>query len=61
MPERVHLEERVPIFISGPDEDDLVSAYATCVGALTKHLGAAGAEDPKPLRSCFRQGRSRSS
>ena len=56
MPERINLEERIPIFISGPDEDDLVSAYSACVGALTKHVGAAGAEDPKALRSCFRQG-----
>lgn len=45
MPERIHLEERVPVFISGPDEDDLVTVYSPCVTRSAGSLpaGAVGA------------------
>ena len=55
-PGPVYVEETVPVFVSGPDEDAFESAFAPCVQAIITHIGASGAEEPRALRSCFYKG-----
>ena len=52
----VYLEARIPIYVSGPEEEQMASSLNPCVDAIRRHVGAAAMEAPNARRSCYYRG-----